>query len=421
MKRSILIIGISLVILFGMQCIKKQKETKIRYSAPGFIKYDKLRLQQGKNFEKQNPTLETHFEPIMGQHYFAKIQTQIASGTEPDVYFMRDTWMPLFVEKDALMDLTDLIQQDNDFNLNDFHKVLVESYTYNNKIYGLAGSFTTGVLYYNKDIFDNNGIPYPDETWDWKKIEEIAGKLTKRNPAGFVEIFGIALEYYDLDFPTLVLQNNGKIFNKNKTRCVINSKAAKGAAQFMKRLIDKKLMPSLSDLATSESYQLFMGGQAAMFPGGRWYMVNFKDIKNFKWGVAPFFKGKIRKVRLDSHSWVLSKKTKNPKKAWQFLKYITGPEGNDFLVDVGDSVPTHKSQLDSGEFLKDKYNKIFIDSLPYAYPMKEIMSPLVPWDQMNKIIHEELEKYFIDKQNVNKMLKNMENRINKAIKESTET
>jgi len=103
------------------------------------------------------------------------------------------------------------------------------------------------------------------------------------------------------------------------------------------------------------------------------------------------------------------------------LKYITGPEGNDFLVDVGDSVPTHKSQLDSGEFLKDKYNKIFIDSLPYAYPMKEIMSPLVPWDQMNKIIHEELEKYFIDKQNVNKMLKNMENRINKAIKESTET
>lgn len=330
------------------------------------MKYDKLRAQQGKNFEKAHPGIKTSFEPIMGQQYFTKILTMIASGTSPDVYFMRDAWMPTFVQKGAFRDLTPFIKQDKSFNLNDFHKVLVDSYTYNNKVYGLTGSFTTGVLYYNKTLFDRKGIPYPDWSWDWKTVEKYASKLAEIDPEGFTKTFGIALEYYDLDFLTLILQNNGKIFNKDKRKCIINSQAAREAAMFIKKLMDKKVMPSLSDLAGSESYQLFMSGRAAMFPGGRWYMVNFKNIKDFDWGVAPYFKGKKRVVRLDSQAWVISKGTKHPKEAWEFLKYINGREGNQFMVDVGDSVPTHKSQLSNSDFLKDPKNKIFIDSLPYA-------------------------------------------------------
>ncbi|MBT2700642.1 extracellular solute-binding protein [Bacillus sp. ISL-40] len=29
-------------------------------------------------------------------------------------------------------------------------------------------------LYYNKKLFDDAGVPYPDENWTWADIEKVA-------------------------------------------------------------------------------------------------------------------------------------------------------------------------------------------------------------------------------------------------------
>lgn len=46
------------------------------------------------------------------------------------------------------------------------------------------------------------------------------------------------------------------------------------------------------------------------------------------------------------------------------------------------------------------------------------MSPLVPRGEMDNIINKELEKYFINKQSVEKTLLNIENRINAVIEKN---
>ena len=43
--------------------------------------------------------------------------------------------------------------------------------------YGIYSMVGTGVLMYNKDIFDDAGIPYPDSTWDYDKLLEVAKEL----------------------------------------------------------------------------------------------------------------------------------------------------------------------------------------------------------------------------------------------------
>ncbi|MBN1898293.1 MAG: sugar ABC transporter substrate-binding protein [Spirochaetes bacterium] len=406
-------------------CAEKVPSGKnvIRYSAPGFIRYNEIREDIGKDFEKDNPGMRTYYEPITGAAYFEKIQTQIAGGTEPDVFFMRDFELPIFVSKGALLSLDQFIQDDKDFKANDIHRILIDSYSMDGKVYGLPGSFTTGVIFYNKDLFAQAGINPPLASLSWNQILDLAKKLTVREKLSqgdqvneVVKQFGLVLEYYD--WITFIWQNGGKIFTPDKKRCIISSGKAVTAINFLKSLFSKyRVMPSGADLQQSEAYQLFMSGRAAMFTGGRWYTTIFNDIKEFKWGIFPFFHQARKATRLDSHAWVISKRTKNPKLAWEFLKYLTSKEGNWKMVEVGDSVPTHKSNIE--RFLKmNPENKVYTDSLSFSYTVDKVMSPYIPWRQMQRIINEEFDKFIYGKVGAQKTLKNIEDRINSTINEN---
>jgi len=396
---------------------KEEEKIVIRYSAPGFVLYNQIRENLGKEFEKKFKNVKTEYEPVSGQGYFEKIQTEIAGGNEPDIFFMRDFELPDFASKNILLPLNDLIENDKDFNLNDIHKILIDSYTFEGKIYGLPGSFTTGVIYYNKDIFAKSGISIPQKALNWSELKNLAKKLTIKNN-NIVEQFGLVLEYYD--WITFILQNGGKIFSEDKKSCVIYSKEAVEAVNYLKTLFsDLHIMPNATDLQQTESYQLFTMGKAAMFTGGRWYTTIFNEIKDFKWGIMPFFYNKRKATRLDSHSWVISKRTKHKELCWEFLKFLTSREGNWKMVEVGDSVPTHKSDLK--KFLEmNPENKVYIDSLSYAYTVDKVMSPYIPWRQMGRIINEEFDKFMLNKQTAEQALKNIKDRINSTIKENLE-
>ena len=45
--------------------------------------------------------------------------------------------------------------------------------------YGLPRDLNTIALFYNKTMFDAAGIAYPDDTWDWAKLVEVAKQLTE--------------------------------------------------------------------------------------------------------------------------------------------------------------------------------------------------------------------------------------------------
>ncbi len=414
MKKLLLVVLVSSLV-FSYCSKKEQGKNVIRYSAPGFMLYNKIREQIGKDFEKANPGVKTIYEPVTGQGYFEKLQTQIAGDSEPDLFFMRDFELPIFVQKGALMELNRFIENDKSFNIKDFHKILIDSYSINGKVYGLPGSFTTGVIFYNRDLFEKAGLSVPQKNLTWNEILSLAKKMAFREN-GVVKQFGLVLEYYD--WLTFILQNNGKIFTPDKKRCIIDSKEALEAIEFLKSMFAKyHVMPNATDLQQSEAYQLFMTGRAAMFTGGRWYTTIFNEIKTFKWGIMPFFYNKRMATRLDSHSWVISRRTKNPELTWKFLKFISSRDGNWKMVDVGDSVPTHKSDLQ--RFLKlNPENRVYVNSLKYAYTVDKVMSPYLPWSQLQRIIREEFDKFVINQQSGSDTLKNVQDRINKAIEEN---
>ncbi|GIQ71163.1 hypothetical protein XYCOK13_39870 [Xylanibacillus composti] len=45
------------------------------------------------------------------------------------------------------------------------------------RLYGLAPFFQSHAIYYNIDLFDRYGIPYPNDKMTWKEILELASRF----------------------------------------------------------------------------------------------------------------------------------------------------------------------------------------------------------------------------------------------------
>ncbi|UUZ89588.1 extracellular solute-binding protein [Paenibacillus sp. P25] len=45
------------------------------------------------------------------------------------------------------------------------------------KLYGLAPQFQSQALFYNKDLFDQYGVPYPKDQMSWKEVFELAARF----------------------------------------------------------------------------------------------------------------------------------------------------------------------------------------------------------------------------------------------------
>src|SRR5690606_3993660 len=97
-------------------------------------------------------------------------------GESPDVMFL--TNVTSYASKGVLKDLTGLIE-DEGFDVNQFTEAQLKNFEYDGKLYGLPRDNDTKVFFYNKKLFDEANLPYPEEGWTWNDLREYAKALTK--------------------------------------------------------------------------------------------------------------------------------------------------------------------------------------------------------------------------------------------------
>ena len=91
------------------------------------------------------------------------------------------------------------------------------------------------VLFYNKNIFDRFGVPYPQAPLTWREFIEIAKKVTYVSDNPYDSIYGIVkLSYVDI-FGTL----RGEYFSEDGTRVLIDGERMVRAVQLHRDLADR--------------------------------------------------------------------------------------------------------------------------------------------------------------------------------------
>ncbi len=135
-----------------------------------------------------------------------------------------------------------------------------------------------------------------------------------------------------------------------------------------------KVAPSANDLAAQDDWHMFEAGRIAMYPIGPWSISEFNDvIKDFDWDATTLPYGPTGKkvTFLFGNAYSVLSSSKQQQAAFEFLKFVTGPEGDQIRQDSGFEIAPIKSVAESS-FLKSMVGKkpanaeVFLSSADFA-------------------------------------------------------
>jgi multiple sugar transport system substrate-binding protein len=318
-------------------------------------------------FHVANPKITVKVTVSDWDTYWDKLQTGIAGGDAPDVFAMDGPLFPDYQTRDVLLDLKPFIDRDG-YDLGQLADQAVTDFTTPGGQFGLPRDLNVVALYYNKKMFDTAGIPYPDDTWDWAKLVDVATKLTLKGADGKTKQWGFYTESTDMEnyWSELVWQNGGDIISTDHKTSLVASDQAAGGIQFLQDLIWKhKVMPDAS--ITDALGDAFEQGQAAMESNGSW-LVATHQAAGLDFGIAPLPKGPAgQATSINPTGAVIYKNSKNPDAAWAFVKYLASPAAQTQLMELKASLPANKAVL-SGPFATSFDGaKVLADAIAYAH------------------------------------------------------
>jgi multiple sugar transport system substrate-binding protein len=337
-------------------CGKKEEaqtggRQKITYMYAGGTANDEIVKNATRLFEEKHPEIDVEliFVPNWGT-YTDKITTSLASNTAPDIIALGVYQIGDYIRKNALQDLSEYIQSDAEFQKRKgdiFPATLWDAITVDGKIYGIPAWQNPDVLYYNKKLFNEAGVSYPDETWDYARFVREGQKLTKTQNGKVTQFGTWGLNWYW----NYLWAYGANVLNEDGTRCTLDTPQAREALQYLIDLSQKHhITPRPGEAGEGSDYQAFMTGKVATFASGRYMVPMLKDVKDFDWDISVLPHAKERVTLNNVIYWLVLNSSKAPKAAWEYVKFLSGPEVQRIISESGNDVPILKSVMNSPFF-----------------------------------------------------------------------
>jgi multiple sugar transport system substrate-binding protein len=265
-------------------------------------------------FEKENPDLEVKYTTAPFDSYFTKLQTNLVAGQAPDVFELNYENFVTFASRGTLLALDPYLRQDRTLN-SAFYPAALNAFRHGNAQYGLPITFSTVVLFYNKDLFDKAGVAYPTASWTWKDVMSAAQKIS--NPAQ--RVWGVYQPVQFWEFYKVAYQAGGGL--QVGPRVQIDTPANREALRYLVDKVRLKLMPSDAEMSGVSNEDMFLNGQLGMLYSGIWMFDKFSQAK-FKWDIAVEPGGARKATHFFSNAAVISRSTKNAEAAFKWIKFL---------------------------------------------------------------------------------------------------
>lgn len=231
-------------------------------------------------FEAKHPGIKIDVQLTGYNDYFTKLATQIAGGNAPDVFEMNMENYLAYMLRGACQDLSDLgIQTQN------YAEATLSAVSRDGKLFAVPMSFSTCMLFYNKDLFDAAGVSYPTADWTYADVQAAAEQIVT---AGGEDTWGI---YQPLSYNELykaVQANGGSLLSDDCAAFTVNTpENVEVLDAWLTRLRgEPRVMPTTEDLAGRGDWDLFVEGKLGMLVTGIWGFQHFTEKCQFDWDVA---------------------------------------------------------------------------------------------------------------------------------------
>ncbi len=349
----IVVVAVAVVLYYGMQP-KPIETVVIRFSGWGAGETEVKNYEKViSEFQKQYPNIVIKYEPIP-MMFHENILAAFPAGTAPDVFYVDSSWAAIFVSKGVLKALDDVEPNIAAVKNKYFDFLLQPFYGPDGKLYGLPKDWSILFLAYNKECLSRAGLNAPPTDWSsfiggLEAITDAAGKPALVDHYHWRTFVAMALAY-GAPYPDFSTPDGVRSwFNREAVKTALKNYMDLYLNGYVKRLDAGKtpyvVLPR--DVDSGWGGEAF-GKQAACFTlEGSWMIPFIRDqFPNFKygqhWDIAPLPGGPGGKYTL-AFTVILgiNSKTKHPEEAYRFASYVTGKEGQEFLVvQLGHTLPS---------------------------------------------------------------------------------
>lgn len=333
-----------------------------------------------KKFNEENDHIEVTavYNPDMYKGLMQNLQAETSSGNPPAVVQVGWAFLDYFSNNFEYVTPQEVIdkyfpEDENFLKENFLENILDLSKNSKGENAGIAYSLSTPVLYYNKDIFKEVGLPEKGpETWEQvidfaKTIKQKTGK------------YGIYIqEPADFWAQQAILESNGARMlteKDGKTRATFASPEGIEAFEAYADMVLKD--KSALHISWDEGMQSFVSGDVAMAYTTIARRASIQEQAEFNVGAtkSPVWEGKERAIPAGGCFLAITAKDEEQQKAaWEFMKFLYSVESMaEWTIGTG-YVPPRKDVAESENGLKD-----FLKENQLMTPAIEQMDGVRPW------------------------------------------
>jgi multiple sugar transport system substrate-binding protein len=406
------------VLAFGGFGCKGEDPNVVARSQPFTLKY--WRVFDGEDTMRQaiaayqalHPNITIDYRKLTFAEYERELLSAIAENRGPDVMSIHNTWMDEWkprllaspstlnvafqetqgsIKKEVVTVVRDIPGTTIESVKNDFVDVVYEDVVLPTeqadpraplvpRVYGLPLSVDTMVMYFNRDVLNENGVAQPAE--DWQQLQSQVKTMTRFDGLGTIIQSAAALGSADNvdrspDILQLLMMQNGAAMKDQSGMATFD--------EYPPDLVGRPLPPAAealvfyTDFANPQkevytwndkmpnSLDAFVTGKTAYFFGYAYHLPVIRQLnRNLNFGIAPMPQIAGNPDVNVANYWIetVSNKTEHPDEAWEFVQFVTGAKNVTAYLNATNK-PTALRGLVSSQ-LEDLDMSVFASQVPSA-------------------------------------------------------
>ena len=355
-RLTILILVFLAVAGVGVACGSEatdQEEQKVQlvYQDWRTARFSPMVEEMMEKFHETHPNIRVFFTP--DPKGLADIMLeQMKAGTAPDVFEGCCAYFPIWAQEGFTLDLRPYIERDLAESITtDWDPAQYASFlTRDGLRYAVPKYHGALALYYNKDLFDEYGVAYPDGSWGYDDyLSAMRGLTHDRDGDGRTDLWGSMI---DISWDRIQVHVNGwggyLVDPDDPTVCRMDEPEAMEALEWIRaRIWDDGVMASNLDVQALGTRDAFLGSRLAMVEDGSWALKDILAKSDFRVGVAPFPSGPVRRVTLaTTDGFGIYAGTEHPEEAWELVKFLISEDYGRAMARANFLQPARASLVD---------------------------------------------------------------------------
>ncbi|WP_077624611.1 ABC transporter substrate-binding protein [Sediminibacillus massiliensis] len=368
-------------------------------------------------FEEQHPNINVEYREMpsdTGQQHDQYVTEFSGGSAEIDVFDADVIWPAEFAQANYALELDRFIEQDG-IDMEQYFPGTVAAGNFNGKQWAMPKFSDAGMLYYRSDIVEE-----PPATWD--ELIEQAGQYQGEEGTSSGYLMQAA-QYEGLvcNAVEFIQSYGGQVINENN-EVVVNSPETIKAIEKMQEIVGSDFVPdNILNFQEVETETAFIEGNAVFARNWPYMQASANDeerssvVDNVEVTTLP--EGDAGSAStLGGWMAMINRHSEHPQEAWEFVKFMTGEEGQKITAIEGGSPPTIPALYDDPEVQEAGAlfdNPDFVEVLENAVPRP--VTPIYP--EISDIMQIELSKALTGDQTAEEAASNMETKITEAMNE----